>query len=226
MSDYTLGLIRNSALRPGAALVHKTPVERSANFYGNTPVAERRPLAEVAREQGQRLQALKSGERPARTERRQAARERSQAAVGDRTGAHRSATTATPAEDRRALFAWLDAMADALPVGCYALPRREDAGEGQSTYFFKIFATRKGNRIVGMTGGVGGFTEHKLSVKYQDVALTKIGADLNAAVKLFGDKTAHCGFCAAKGRTSPLTNDRSVAAGCGEHCAKANGVPW
>lgn len=178
-----------------------------------------RPLAEVAREQAATLRQITGGSTgaPARTARRQAARERAQAFVA------RNAQPVTVAPvvhvatvaDRRAEFAALDAMAAALPVGMYALPRRPEAGAGQSTYFFKIHPFRGGHRIVMLTGGVGAFVEHKMTAPYQRRALEGIAADIKGAAARFGHETGTCGRC-----SSPLTNDASRARGLGPHCAK------
>lgn len=146
---------------------------------------------------------------------RAAARERTQAFVAANARPKPQAPIATvqTAESKRERFARLDAMANALPEGCYALPRRAEAGAGQSMYFFKIYKTRRGNRIVMLTGGVGAFAQHTMSTNYQEVALTKIAADPKAAAVRFGHETGTCARCG-----SPLTEDKSRARGLGPVC--------
>jgi hypothetical protein len=126
------------------------------------------------------------------------------------------------------LYAQIDAALANLPTGFYALPKREDATNGNRPfYFFKIHPFRGDRkRIVMVTGGVGAFTEVPMKVLWQLRAAQGIAKDVAGAAALFGKETNTCGFCAAKGRTSPLTHPRSVAAGYGKDCAELHGLPW
>jgi uncharacterized protein DUF6011 len=135
---------------------------------------------------------------------------------------------AAPVKSKRELFAEIDAMLAGLPTGFYALPKREDATNGNRPfYFFKIHPFRGDKkRIVMVTGGVGAFTEIPMKALWQLRAVQGIARDLAAAAALFGKETSTCGFCAAKGRRSPLTHPRSVAAGYGKDCAELHGLPW
>jgi len=175
------------------------------------------PLRAVAEAQGVALRAAQGTLAPrntATTPARRAARERAQAfvAANARPKPQTPIATVTTPEGKRERFARLNAMAAAVPDGRYALPRRAEAGEGQSVYFFQV----TGTRIVMLTGGVGDFAKHPMNITYQEVALTKIAADPRAAAVRFGHATSTCGRCG-----SPLTNDASVARGLGPDCAKA-----
>jgi hypothetical protein len=192
--------------------------QTAADFMRSATVVAVAPLRVVAEAQGSALRAGQGTLAPRTSRvtpaRREAARERAQAFVAANARPAPQApiaTVATP-ESKRERFARLNAMAKAIPDGRYALPRRADAGDGQSVYFFQV----TGTRIVMLTGGVGAFAKHPMSTTYQEVALTKIAADPRAAAVRFGHSTSTCGRCG-----SPLTNDASVARGLGPDCAKA-----
>jgi len=200
----------------------------SATMYALTTWRERnglRPLREIAAEQGARLRALQDGVPTTRKSRLSAERhaavvERCQRAMASTPATavrHTPAPVvyATPPADRRAEMTALDAMAAALPLGRYALPRRAEAGAGQSVYFFQVEPFRGGQRIVMLTGGVGAFQRHPMSLPYQRRALEQIARDPRAAAVRFGHETSTCARCG-----SPLTNDKSRARGLGPDCAK------
>jgi hypothetical protein len=115
-----------------------------------------------------------------------------------------------------ATFAQADAAVAKLAPGRYALPRTTPDGSGNMINFFKVFETRKGNRIVMLIArGSGDYSEVRLSVGHQIAAAKHIAEDSMAAMVLYGRETATCGRC---GRA--LSNDASRAAGIGPECAK------
>jgi hypothetical protein len=162
---------------------------------------------------------------------RAAARERAQRVVADATPKAPMtrtsvSTVAAPAARPRRTYAEVDAIAAKLPVGRYALPRTKASEAGNTVTFFEIRKVQGANRIVQLVGGVGDFTRQSLPLELQFFALLHIGEDITSAAALYGKEAHACGFCAARGRFSPLTNDRSRKAGYGEHCAKKHGLPW
>lgn len=108
-----------------------------------------------------------------------------------------------------------DELAMTVPVGFYALPRKEASAAGNTITFFKVHPFRGGRRIVQLLGSVGAFSERPLPVQHQVFALTHIAENAKAAAVLFGRETATCGMCG-----SPLTNEASRKAGIGPKCAR------
>jgi hypothetical protein len=179
-----------------------------------TPVAGV-PLRDIAARQGAELRRhLATGRcTPAET----AMRERVDAVRADRKAPTPVARPAVASVGTRPTFKEVDALAATVPVGMYALPRREDAtNAAQPTYHFRVHAFRGGHRIVMVTGGVGAFVEIPMKVNWQWVALKKIAADPKAAAIRFGLETGTCGRCG-----SPLTNAKSREYGLGPDCRKA-----
>lgn len=180
-----------------------------------TPVAQGRPLREVAAEQAERLRTA-TGRPAANT----AVRERVEAQVAalraDRRWAGPTRTAPRPvAVVERPSYKVADELATQVPAGLYALPRKEASSAGNTVTFFKVHPFRGGHRIVQLLGSIGAFTERPLPVQHQVFALTHILEDAKAAAVLFGRETATCGMCG-----SPLTNDASRKAGIGPKCAR------
>lgn len=183
-----------------------------------------RPLREVAAEQGRALRSVGS------TGSRSAARQQMQARVDAvRTAQNAPAPVARPAVasvGERPTFKQVDAMAADLPIGYYALPRTTPSSSGNMVTFFKVHKFRGGHRIVQLVGAPGDYQEQPLRLELQFFALKHIGEDVAAAASLYGREAKECGFCAANGRRSVLTNDRSRKVGYGETCATKYGLPW
>jgi hypothetical protein len=194
----------------------------------------RRPVFDVAAEQAERLRSA-TGRPAARGNEAVRARiEAQRAQLQAEYAAHRAATGA-PARPEpkpvvhvgdRPTYAQIDALAATVPVGYYALPRREASSNGNTVTFFKVHPFRGGRRIVQIIGSTAGYTERPLPVNHQFHALRHIAEDVAAAASLYGREAKRCGFCAANGRNSRLTNDRSRAVGYGERCAEIHGLPW
>lgn len=182
-----------------------------------------RPLREVAREQAAALRSVGS------TGRRSADRATMQARVDAVRAAQAApapqAKPAVASVGERPTFKQIDAMAAEIPVGFYALRRHTATASGDVT-FFRVHKFRGGHRIVQLVGGVGAYTERPLKAEHQYFALKHIGENLTAAASLYGQESNECGFCAAQGRHSPLTHERSRKAGYGQHCAEKHGLPW
>lgn len=137
-------------------------------------------------------------------------------AAGVRTAAARpvSVSVTAPAPARRFSYAEADAAVAKLPVGRFALPRTTPDGSGNMVTFFKVFETRRGNRIVMLVAAGGGdYSEVRLSTAHQVAAATHIAGDVKAARQMYGRETATCGDC---GRA--LSNDESRAYGIGPKC--------
>jgi hypothetical protein len=126
----------------------------------------------------------------------------------------------------RPTFKQVDELAMTVPVGVYALPRKAPSSTGSMLTFFRVHKFRGGRRIVQLAGGVGAYTEIPLKLEHQYFALTHIAEDVAAASALYGKEAKECGFCRGRGRHSPLTHVRSLAAGYGQHCADKHGLPW
>lgn len=178
------------------------------------------PLREVAAAQAERLRAVHAPAAP-----------RPLSPVQQRVAAVRAAapTHTAPAPivyAERPTYKQADELAASVPVGLYALPRTTPSASGNLLTFFKVHKFRGGHRIVQLVGSVGDYLERPLPVAHQVFALTHIAEDIAAAAALYGKEAKICGFCAARGRTSPLTHIRSLAAGYGEDCAKKYGLPW
>jgi hypothetical protein len=182
-----------------------------------------RPLREVAREQAALLRSVGS------TGTRTAARADMQARV-DRVRAAQAAPApvARPAvaSVTRPTYREADALAVRVPVGMYCLPRTRPSTNGNMVTFFKVHKFRGGHRIVQLVGSTGNYTELPLPVPAQVAALGHILKNVAAAASLYGREAKECGFCAANGRRSVLTNDRSRAVGYGQTCANNLGLPW
>jgi hypothetical protein len=180
-------------------------------------------LREIARQQGEALRDAFASKSPATPRAARAAE------VRQRVETHRANVQADGARraTAREMYAQIDAALRDIPTGFYALPKREEATNGNRPfYFFKVHPFRGGKRIIMVTGGVGAFTEVPMKALWQLRAAQGISRDLAGAAALFGKETSTCGFCAAKGRRSPLTHPRSVAAGYGKDCAELHGLPW
>lgn len=194
-----------------------------------TPVTVADALAETrarSAEIGATLRNVPGGQAPAR---RPAAKERAAARVAaafERANAKTPAAPAAAPAPFRPSYAEVDAMLAKIPVGRYALPRNEASSAGNTVTFFEVRKVHGQHRITQLVGGVGDYTRQPLKLHLQFFAAKHILADVPAAAKLYGDKNAACGFCAAQGRYSPLTNTRSIAAGYGETCAKKHGMPY
>lgn len=117
-----------------------------------------------------------------------------------------------------ASFAQLNAMADSIPAGKYALPAKVQSEE---VYFFEIRKVGQGHRIFKLVGAPGNFKSHTMNIKWQERALTLISLDVTLAMTFFGKTTRTCGAC-----ESPLTHARSRACGLGPKCAPKFGVKW
>jgi len=184
-----------------------------------------RPLRDVAAEQAARLRAVHAP-RPeiSRNTGGRAATGRS--VVADRIAAVRADSRYAPAVPAarpapvamvtpRERFAEADRLAASVPVGLYALPRREASSAGNTVTFFKVHPYRGGHRIVQLLGSIGSFAERPLPVEHQIFALRHIAEDARSASTLFGRETSTCGVCG-----SPLTNETSRKAGIGPKCAR------
>jgi len=183
-----------------------------------------RPLAEVAREQGQVLRQITGGSTgtPARTPQRQAARERAQTFVAQHAQPKPQTpiTYATP--NLGELYAEANRMAAKLPAGRYALPRTTPTAAGNDITFFEVVEFRNGTRrLYQLISNGTGLSQQKLHARHQVFAASHILEDVAAAAGLFGRTLGICAF-----GPHPLTNARSRAAGYGETCAKHRGLPW
>lgn len=183
-----------------------------------------RPLREVAREQAAALRSV--GSTGSRADARRSMQTRVDAV---RTAQAAPAPVARPAVasvGTRPTFKQVDARAAEVPVGMYALPRTRPSSNGNMTTFFKVHKFRGGHRIVQLVGAPGDYQELPLKVEEQWAALGHILENVAAAASLYGREAKECGFCAANGRRSVLTNDRSRAVGYGQSCAEKHGLPW
>jgi hypothetical protein len=182
-------------------------------------------LRDVARRQADALRAVGSTGRKTPAAERMAERV---AAV--RAAQNAPAPVARPAvasiSSDRPTFKQVDARAAEVPVGMYCLPRTRPSESGNMVTFFKVHKFRGGHRIVQLVGSVGDYTERPLKIEEQWAALGHILANVAAAASLYGREAKECGFCAANGRRSVLTNDRSRTVGYGETCANKYGLPW
>ena len=139
--------------------------------------------------------------------------------AGSTAPAHRSATQASSLT-RAEKFKIVDALANTVPVGLYALRRAEASSAGNTVTFLKVYEMKaRGDRpaqrrIVQLVGSVGAFAEHSLPIDHQYWALKHVAEGPMEASALFGQETSTCGVCG-----SPLTNDASRARGIGPKCA-------
>lgn len=184
------------------------------------------PLRDVAARQGAAFRnALATGRQTPAQQDMAAKVAAVKAAQGARTPQARPAMASVGAADRPT-FKQVDALAATVPVGFYALPRREASTSGNTVTFFKVHKFRGGHRIVQVVGSVGAYVEQPLKLELQYFALKHIAENVAGAAALYGQEKAECGFCRAKGRHSPLTQERSRKAGYGQQCAETNGLPW
>jgi hypothetical protein len=139
-------------------------------------------------------------------------------------------TVATPAPARPAspTFAEVDALLAQIPTGRYALPRTVASGSGNMITFFEVRELKRtGKRqIVQLIGSTGDYERQPLRLNLQFHAARHILESIEHAAALYGRTAKECGFCAASGRTSPLSNSRSLAVGYGQGCAEKYGLPW
>lgn len=190
----------------------------------------RRPLREIAQEQGARLRGPQDG-MPARAvnARIDATRERTLRAMATQPTAverPRPATVAYATPNLSELYAEADRLAAQLPVGRYALPRKEVTASGNDITFFAVVEFKSGprkgvHRIFQLISNGTGLTQQKLPPQHQVFAVRHILEDVAAAAGLFGRTLNICAF-----GPHPLTNGRSRAAGYGETCAAKHGLPW
>jgi hypothetical protein len=200
-------------------------LDRQGRGYNNdrTPVGAV-ALREVAARQAQMLRAAGATGRKTATETRIAA-----AVEAVRTTQNAPAPVARPAVAAvgdRPTYKQIDARAAEVPVGMYCLPRTRPSSTGSMVTFFKVHKFRGGHRIVQLVGSVGDYTELPLKVEAQWAALGHILDNVAGAAALYGQEAKECGFCRAQGRHSPLTHERSRAAGYGKACADRHGLPW
>lgn len=183
-----------------------------------------RPLREVAAQQGAALKRIGStGARDARLAEMQAKVEQVRTALAAPAPVARPAVASV---GERPTYKQIDARAAEVPVGFYCLPRTRPSSTGSTVTFFKVHKFRGGHRIVQLVGSVGDYTERTLTVNEQWAALGHILENIAGAASLYGQEAKECGFCRGQGRHSPLTHERSRAAGYGQTCADKHGLPW
>ena len=111
-------------------------------------------------------------------------------------------------------YAEVDAMVNTVAPGRYALRRAQATEAGNTVTFFKVFETRRGNRIVQLIANGGmDYTEQALPLKHQWHAARHIAEDRIAALELYGQETGTCGDC---GRA--LSDETSRRIGRGPIC--------
>lgn len=111
-------------------------------------------------------------------------------------------------------YAEVDAMVNKVAPGRYALRRAQATEAGNTVTFFKVFETRRGNRIVQLVANGGmDYSEQTLSLKLQWHAARHIAEDRIAALELYGQETGTCGDC---GRA--LSDETSRRIGRGPIC--------
>lgn len=109
-----------------------------------------------------------------------------------------------------------------IPAGRYALIEVDGIVRFYSVRHGKAGGRWEGYTFVnGLIGNPGSYIETRLSKATRELVLSKVGADIQAAAKLFGQKTKHCTFC-----DSELSDIRSRAAGWGEKCASNHSLPY
>jgi hypothetical protein len=109
-------------------------------------------------------------------------------------------------------YAMVDALVNQVPVGFYALPKRDER-TGNDVTFFEVSAFRGGHRIQMLSGAPGAYQQHPMKLPLQWFAARHLLEDLVAATALYGIKAQRCGRC-----HSPLTRTKSRAQGMGDHC--------
>jgi hypothetical protein len=114
-----------------------------------------------------------------------------------------------------------------VPEGRYALAGEATDGEVE---FYQVRYGKSGkwegflflDAFVGSpTDGRGIPVRKRQQPELYRRVLADIAADVTEAAARFGREIRHCGFC-----MSPLTDDRSRAAGYGETCAGNHGLPY
>lgn len=183
-----------------------------------------RPLREVAREQAATLRSV--GSTGTRADARRSMQARVDAVRAAQGAPAPQAKPAVASVGERPTFKQINERAARVPVGMYCLPRTRPSSNGNMVTFFKVHKFRGGHRIVQVIGGVGDYTEQPLPVEAQWAALGHILEDVAASAALYGREAKECGFCRGMGRHSPLTQERSRAAGYGRACADKHGLPW
>jgi hypothetical protein len=127
---------------------------------------------------------------------------------------------ATPARKQwtRADFDRVDEQLLKVAPGRYALARREPSTGGNTITFLVVFESKRNGVVKHMirqlVGAPGAFQERTLPLEHQFFAAKHIAEDPKAALVRYGLETQECGRCG-----SPLTNDKSRAAGIGPRCA-------
>jgi hypothetical protein len=118
----------------------------------------------------------------------------------------------------RADFDRVDAELLKVVPGRYALARREPSTGGNTITFLVVFESKRNSTVKHMirqlVGAPGAFAERTLPLEHQYFAALHIAEDPKAAMIRYGLETKECGRCG-----SPLTNDKSRAAGIGPKCA-------
>ncbi len=157
--------------------------------------------------------ALLRGHRDERLE-RLATQHARNAAARARTQQPAEAPAGRVALPANLLGAFVDRMKQ-VPSGHYAL-RRPDG----TVDFLRVYRENEGRHnqrdwIVRLQGAPGSFAEIKMPYRLMYLAAGHLTKDLRAASILFGQETRTCGVC-----NSPLTNEKSRAAGIGPVCAK------
>jgi hypothetical protein len=218
----TLAAISTWKTRNGcAADVIRTPRQgKPAAWFDERPTTPRRPLREIAQEQGAMLRALQDGvpARKALTDRQQAAKARTERAMAGPAHVERPAARPNMTE----LYREADALAAKLHPGRYALPRKQATAAGNDITFFEVVEFRNGTRrLFQLISNGHGLTQQKLPAQHQIFAARHILEDVAAAAGLYGRTMKICAF-----GPHPLTNARSRAAGYGETCASKRGLPW
>lgn len=111
-------------------------------------------------------------------------------------------------------YAEVDAMVNTVAPGRYALRRAQATEAGNTVTFFKVFETRRGNRIVQLVANGGmDYDQQTLPLKHQWHAARHIAEDRIAALELYGQETGTCGDC---GRA--LSDETSRRIGRGPVC--------
>ena len=211
--SITLNSIRTYADRQTAA----DNLDSQGRFRNSdrTAVADV-PLREVAARQGANLrQHLATGRKSATQTRIEAAVAGVRAAQNAPAPQARPGVASVQPMTQKEKFRIVDELANTVPVGLYALCRASASSAGNTITFLKVYATRRGNRIVQLLGAPGAFAEKSLPIDHQYFGLKHIAEDAKAAAVLFGHETNTCGRCG-----SPLTSDASRRAGIGPKCQK------
>lgn len=108
-----------------------------------------------------------------------------------------------------ASFQQLNAMAEALPLGKYAIMGKD----GETPYFFEIAEVKNTKRIFRLHGSPGDYKRETLNIKWQHYALHCITEDTIGCFALYGKHAKFCGVC-----DSSLTKKKSLDRGVGPVC--------